>query len=123
MIKSNLQNCVVQSFLKLNPVHQLRNPVMFSVYIGSLMTTGLFIQSLMSEGETSSNFILAVTVWLWFTLLFSNFAEAMAEARGKAQAASLRKARFETEAKKLASADRNAKISLVRSADLRVGDY
>ena len=66
------------SFLKLTPLHQIRNPVMFTVYIASLITTALFIQALAGEGESSSGFILAVTLWLWFTILFANFAESMA---------------------------------------------
>src|ERR1700722_12800701 len=93
------KDCILQSFLKLTPFHQIRNPVMFAVYIGSLLTTGLFIQAILGKGEASASFIFAITFWLWFTLLFANFAEAMAEARGKAQAASLRKTRCETEAK------------------------
>jgi len=110
------------SFLKCTPRHQLRNPVMFCVYIGSILTSGLFIQAVIGKGEASPGFILAVTLWLWFTLLFANFAEAMAEGRGKAQAQALRKSRREIQAKKLAKADRHAKITLVISANLRVDD-
>ncbi len=119
MIGSNL----IPSFLKLNPFHQIRNPVMFTVYIGSLMTTGLFIQSVLNHGEARPSFIFAITFWLWFTVLFSNFAEAVAEARGKAQANSLRKARREIQAKKLSSPKKGSKIKLVRSVNLRMGDY
>ena len=69
------------SFLKLNPRHQLSNPVMFTVYIASILTTILFIQAMFGNGEAPARFILAITLWLWFTLLFANFAEAMAEGR------------------------------------------
>ena len=100
------------SFLKLTPHHQIRNPVMFTVYIGSLLTSGLFIQAIIGKGEAPASFILAITLWLWFTLLFANFAEAMAEGRGKAQAQALRKARREIQAKKLAKPDRDAKINI-----------
>src|ERR1035437_4094942 len=81
------------SFLKLNPRQQWKNPVMFVVLIGSVLTSVLFVHSLYGHGEASPGFILGVSVWLWFTVLFANFAEAMAEGRGKAQADALRKAR------------------------------
>lgn len=119
---SIIKSAVVASFLKLSPRHQIKNPVMFTVYVGSLLTTALFIQALAGKGEAPAPFILAVTFWLWFTLLFANFAEAMAEGRGKAQAQSLRKARCEILAKKLVSPAKDAKYNLVQSALLRVGD-
>ncbi len=117
-----IKTAIRDSFLKLNPRHQIRNPVMFTVYIGSLLTSGLFIQACLGTGEAPASFIFAITLWLWFTLLFANFAEAMAEGRGKAQAQALRKARREIQAKKLAKADKNAKTILVPSASLRAGD-
>jgi potassium-transporting ATPase ATP-binding subunit len=117
-----LKMAIRDSFLKLIPQHQIRNPVMFTVYVGSLLTTGLFIQSVFGKGEAASSFIFAITFWLWFTLLFANFAEAMAEGRGKAQAQELRKARREIQAKKLAKPSRDAKITLVPSAKLRADD-
>src|ERR1700720_2272579 len=92
---------LVESFKKLDPRHQVRNPVMFVVEVGSVLTTGLWIQALGGHGEAPAGFILAVSLWLWFTVIFANFAEAMAEGRGKAQAANLRKARQDTPAKKL----------------------
>jgi K+-transporting ATPase ATPase B chain len=110
------------AFLKLSPLYQMRNPVMFAVCIGSLLTTGLFIQAALGKGEASAHFILAIALWLWFTLLFANFAEAMAEGRGKAQAKALRKSRREIQAKKLAKPARDAKITLTPSANLKVGD-
>ena len=81
---------IVDAFRKLDPSVQWRNPVMFVVYIGSLITTVLFVQALTGDGEAPAGFILAIAIWLWFTVLFANFAEAMAEGRSKAQAASLR---------------------------------
>ena len=87
------RTALVDSFRRLTPRYQWRNPVMFVVYIGSILTTALFIQALLGHGEAPAGFILAVTVWLWFTVLFANFAEALAEGRSKAQASTLRGAR------------------------------
>ena len=80
---------LVDSFRKLTPQQQWKNPVMFVVYIGSLLTTLLWVLALDGEGEEPANFILAITLWLWGTVLFANFAEAVAEGRSKAQAAFL----------------------------------
>ena len=113
---------ICDSVLKLAPQNQIRNPVMFAVYVGSILTTILFIQALLGQGEAPAKFILAVTIWLWFTLFFANFAESMAEGRGKAQAQALRKARCEIQAKKLAKPSKTTKITLVQSAVLRRGD-
>jgi K+-transporting ATPase ATPase B chain len=88
------------SFTKLSPRAQWRNPVMFVVYIGSILTTLIGIQALQGNGEAPAGFILSVAVWLWFTVLFANFAEALAEGRSKAQAASLRSLKKSTWAKK-----------------------
>ncbi|MGC4096915.1 MAG: potassium-transporting ATPase subunit KdpB [Nitrospira sp.] len=87
--------------LKLDPRHQVKNPVMFVVWVGSVLTTVLFLQAMVEAGEAPTWFMLAVALWLWFTVLFANFAEAMAEGRGKAQADSLRRTRGELTAKKL----------------------
>jgi len=95
------RRAAMDAFRKLDPRHQLRNPVMFVVLVGSLMTTALWVRSLVSPGSESPGFILAVSLWLWFTLLFANFAEAMAEGRGKAQADALRATRTETRARRL----------------------
>ena len=84
---------------------------MFVVYVGSILTTLLWIQALVGKGEAPAWFIFWVSVWLWFTVLFANFAEAMAEGRGKAQAASLRKARRDLQAKRLAAAGAGSAIS------------
>ncbi len=110
------------SILKLDPRHQIRNPVMFVVEVGSVLTTLLFIQALFGHGETNPGFILAITVWLWFTVLFANFAEAMAEGRGKAQADALRKARRDIQAKKLARPNLSAARTIVSASELRQGD-
>ena len=91
----------IDAFLKLDPRTLYHNVVMFTVEIGSLITTVLWIQALGGHGETSAGFIGAIAVWLWFTVIFANFAEALAEGRGKAQAEALRKMRQDTEAKKL----------------------
>jgi len=113
---------IADAFRKLNPVVQWRNPVMFVVYIGSLLTTLLWVQALGGEGEAPAGFILAVTLWLWFTVLFANFAEALAEGRSKAQAASLRGLKKETWAKKLAEPRLEAKWQMIPATDLRKGD-
>jgi len=118
---------LVESIRKLNPRHQIRNPVMFVVAVGSVLTTVLFFQALFGKGEAPVWFILAVSLWLWFTVLFANFAEAMAEGRGKAQAESLRSARREMNAKKLGQpelGDRylSAPSSIVPASALKRGD-
>ena len=94
---------IIDSFRKLNPRTQWRNPVMFVVYVGSIITTLLYVQALFGQGEARPGFILAISIWLWFTVLFANFAEALAEGRSKAQAASLRSLKQTVMAKKLAS--------------------
>jgi len=113
---------VIDSFRKLSPKRQIRNPVMFVVYVGSILTTLLFFNALVGQGEAPAGFILAVSVWLWFTVLFANFAEAMAEGRGKAQAASLRKARRDIQAKRLARPERGAAVTVVPGTTLRKDD-
>jgi K+-transporting ATPase ATPase B chain len=117
-----LKAAVLDSFRRLTPRYQWRNPVMFVVYIGSILTTVLWLQALFGKGEAAAGFILAVTIWLWVTLLFANFAEAIAEGRSKAQAASLKHARKDTMAKKLARAQRDAAQTGVPSSSLRKGD-
>ena len=96
-----LKPAIKASFTKLSPRVQWRNPVMFVVYIGSILTTLLGLQALQGHGEAPVGFIFAVALWLWFTVLFANFAEALAEGRSKAQAASLRSLKKSTWAKKL----------------------
>ena len=116
------QRAILDSFVKLNPRWMVRNPVMFVVEVGSVLTTGLWIQALFGMGEAPTGFIGGVALWLWFTVLFANFSEAVAEGRGKAQAEALRKTRQTTQAKKLKSADRESKYDLVASTTLRKGD-
>ena len=118
-----VKRAVAEAFRKLDPRHQFRNPVMFVVEVGSVFTSGLFLQALLGKGEAPAGFILAVSLWLWFTVLFANFAEAMAEGRGKAQADSLRKARRDVSAKKLAEGKRDAAQTIVTSSELRKGDF
>ncbi len=109
LTKEIFRRALLDSFLKLNPKNMMRNPVMFVVEVGSVLTTGLWIQSLVGHGEAPAWYIGTVSLWLWFTVLFANFSEALAEGRGKAQAEGLRKARRETMAKLL---DRAAPWSL-----------
>ena len=92
---------IASAFKKLSPRVQWRNPVMFVVYVGSIITTVLWLQALGGQGEAPAGFILAIALWLWFTVLFANFAEALAEGRSKAQAASLRGMKRKTIGKKL----------------------
>ena len=105
-----VKEAILDSFRKLGFRRQARNPVMFVVYVGSILTTLLWLQALVGQGEAPGWFIFWVSVWLWFTVLFANLAEAMAEGRGKAQAASLRKARRDLQAKRLPRADRTARF-------------
>src|SRR5262252_8268518 len=117
-----VRRAIIDSFRKLDPRHQVRNPVMFVVEVGSVLTTALFFQALVGHGEAPAGFILAVSLWLWFTVVFANFAEAMAEGRGKAQAEALRRARGEVFAKKLADPADRMSISVVPAPMLRRGD-
>ncbi len=111
------------AWIKLNPRHMVRNPVMFVVEVGSLLTTLLWIQALTGHGEAPTTFIGIVALWLWFTVLFANFSEALAEGRGKAQAEALRKTRRETQAKKLSQPRHAASYELVPSASLCKDDF
>jgi potassium-transporting ATPase ATP-binding subunit len=107
---------------KLDPRTQWRNPVMFVVYVGSVLTTLLWLQALFGSGEAPAWFIGNVAIWLWFTVLFANFAEALAEGRSKAQAASLRDLKQTVWAKKLATLDSFDRHTRVRAEELRRGD-
>ncbi len=126
-----LRRATLDSFKKLDPRVQLRNPVMFVVEVGSVVTTIEFVRLLFTAPTRTFTqqtltyetiFVLAVAIWLWFTVLFANFAEAMAEGRGKAQADTLRKARTTTVAKRLSSRERTARYTEVAAPDLRKGD-
>jgi len=111
---------VKSAFVKLDPRVQIRNPVMFVVEIVTALTTVVFLRDLIVGGE-SVGFELQIVLWLWFTLLFANFAEAIAEGRGRAQADALRKTRTQTQAKLLTD-ERSRAYRMVPSTDLRVGD-
>jgi K+-transporting ATPase ATPase B chain len=113
-----VRRALVDAFRKLDPRLVAKNPVMFVVEVGSVLTTYLFLKSLLTGGADVL-FNGQVTVWLWFTVLFANFAEAMAEGRGKAQADSLRKAKTETIARKLVAAQREERVP---GTSLRVDD-
>ncbi|MEJ2769570.1 potassium-transporting ATPase subunit KdpB [Mycetohabitans sp. B46] len=117
-----LKPAIIDAFKKLAPRTQLRNPVMFCVYVGSILTTVLWIAALAGQAEASAGFILAIALWLWFTVLFANFAEALAEGRSKAQAASLRSAKHNVMAKKLNEPHPKAPIRIITSTELRRGD-
>ena len=109
-----VRRAIGDSFVKLDPRHMMANPVMFVVEVGSVITTVLLFR-----GGAAFKFNLQITLWLWFTVLFANFAEAMAEGRGKAQADTLRKARSETVANRLLE---GGKIEQIPSSNLRAGD-
>ena len=113
---------IIDAFVKLNPRWMVRNPVMFVTEVGSILTTVLWIQALLGHGEAPVAFVGGVTLWLWLCVLFANFSEALAEGRGKAQAAALRRTRRETQAKKLNKVDRESKYSLVPSNELKQND-
>ncbi|MDO9046855.1 MAG: potassium-transporting ATPase subunit KdpB [Methylobacter sp.] len=117
-----LLDALGDALCKLAPRQQWKNPVMFVVYIGSLLTTGLWLWALFSGDNAPTRFMLAVTFWLWFTVLFANFAESVAEGRSKAQAASLRSAKRDIMAKKLDEPHYSTDYAKVTSASLRRGD-
>ena len=112
---------VVDAFKKLDPRTQWRSPVMFVVYVGSIITTLLAIQAMNGQGEAPFGFIVAVAVWLWFTVLFANFAEALAEGRSKAQAASLRALKQTVVAKKMQTPKYGTSWLPTPATDLRKG--
>jgi K+-transporting ATPase ATPase B chain len=114
-----VRRAIVDSLVKLNPKNMMGNPVMFVVEVGSLLTTVLLVRDVFRH-QGNFGFNLQITLWLWFTVLFANFAEAMAEGRGKAQAEALRKARAETVANRLTA---NGTIEQIASSKLRSGDF
>jgi potassium-transporting ATPase ATP-binding subunit len=116
-----VQRALREAVHKLNPRHMIRNPVMFVVLVGSTLTTLILAQDIIvRRGHVA--FTLQITVWLWFTVLFANFAEAMAEGRGKAQADAMRATRQQTRAKRMRSPNDHLDIELVFATDLRIGD-
>jgi K+-transporting ATPase ATPase B chain len=112
-----IRRAILDSFGKLNPAHLLGNPVMFVVEIGAVVTTVLFIDAILGNRGQEA-FTAAISAWLWFTVLFANFAEAMAEGRGKAQANTLRAMRRDTTAKR----EVNGQVETVSASTLRKGD-
>src|ERR1700704_3017929 len=113
-----LQRAIKESFVKLNPRTVAKNPVMFVVEVGAALTT-LFVLKDAITGAGGLLFGVQIALWLWFTVLFANFAEAMAEARGKAQADNLRKTKTDTIASKILA---SGKFTLVPASQLRAGD-
>ena len=120
--KKMLGRAIKDSFIKLNPKTQVQNPVMLLVYISAILTTGLWIVSLFGLKDVSSGYTLAIAIILWFTCIFANFAEAIAEGRGKAQADALRASKKDVEAHKIPSADKKEQITAVSSVLLKKGD-
>src|SRR5437588_2263676 len=116
-----VKRAILDSIIKLNPRSMMKNPVMFVVEVGSVLTTLQLMRGLVAPipGVTNTRFELQITLWLWFTVLFANFAEAMAEGRGKAQADNLRKTRTETTAKRLLLGGR---VEVVNAPQLRRDD-
>jgi potassium-transporting ATPase ATP-binding subunit len=117
-----VRRAIADVFKKLDPRLQLKNPVMFVVLVGAVLTTLLWLQALFGRGEEPAGFIFAIAAWLWLTLLFANFAEAMAEGRGKARADTLRQARQDVQAKKLQQPRYGARAETISSGTLRQGD-
>ena len=120
--KKMLGRAIKDSFIKLHPKTQVQNPVMLLVYISAILTTGLWIVSLFGLKDASSGYTLAIAIILWFTCIFANFAEAIAEGRGKAQADALRASKKDVEAHKIPSADKKEQITAVSSVLLKKGD-
>src|ERR1035438_5755084 len=114
-----VRRALKDSFVKLNPRTMMKNPVMFVVEVGAAMTTILAARDI-AAGSGLAGFTIQITIWLWFTVLFANFAEAMAEGRGKAQADTLRKTKTETTARRLCNG--NGKTETVAATQLRSGD-
>ncbi len=117
-----LKNALLLSFLRLSPKYQARNPVMFLVFVGSIVTTMILGYYIYTPGNYSLSFVGQICFWLWFTVIFANFAEALAEGKGKAQAASLKQSRKDVIAKKLMKADNKEKFEEVSAVDLHRGD-
>jgi potassium-transporting ATPase ATP-binding subunit len=117
-----VRRATIDSLRKLDPRHQARNPVMFVVLVGSILTTALGVSAMLGRSDEPPSFILAISAWLWFTVLFGNFAEAMAEGRGKAQADTLRKSRREVVAKKLERPVYGSSFTSVPGGALHKGD-
>jgi K+-transporting ATPase ATPase B chain len=120
--KAIIGQAIMDSFRKLDPRVELHNPVMFVVYVGSILTTILLIHSLFGQGEARPVFIFGVCLWLWITVLFANFAEAIAEWRGRAQAEELRKTRQDVLAVRLHQPQLDSTFDTVAASTLRKGE-
>lgn len=120
--KKMVARAIKDSFVKLNPKIQIKNAVMFLVYVSAILTSILWIVSLCGISDASSGYTLAIAIILWFTVLFGNFAEAIAEGRGKAQADSLRAAKKDVEAHKIPSIEEKDDITCVASVTLKKGE-
>ena len=119
----NMMNRALRdSVLKLSPKVQVKNPVMFMVFVSAILTLALFVLALAGIRDAHPGYILAISIILWFTCLFGNFAEAIAEGRGKAQADALRAGRRDVTAAKIPSTDRKSEVQMVKSTKLRRGD-
>ena len=118
-----LRRALLESIKKLNPLSLWRNPVMLLVELGSIITTISFLAGLFYNSGEPSWFIGTVSLWLWLTVIFSTFAESLAEGRGKARAESLRKTRTEVMAKRLVNPESKEKFDLIPSGNLHKGDY
>jgi potassium-transporting ATPase ATP-binding subunit len=116
------RRAIIDAFVKLHPRWMIRNPVMFVTEVGSILTTVLWLQALFGHGEERAAFVGGIALWLWLCVLFANFSEALAEGRGKAQAAALRRTRKETQAKWLTQPKYGSKYELVSSSALRQND-
>ena len=121
-MSGTINNAIKDSFLKLSPKTQVKNPVMMLVYLSAILTTGLWVVSLFGIKDAPCGYTLAIAVLLWFTVLFANFAEALAEGRGKAQADALRAAKKEVEAYKIPSMERKEEGTVISSTLLKKGD-
>src|SRR5262252_1258769 len=117
--RSIMSRAAIDAFRKLDPRWQFRNPVMFVCEVGALVTLAFFVRDLFTHGPAGFDF--AISIWLWFTVLFANFAEAVAEGRGKAQADFLRRTKSETKARRVFG-DNHAGEELVSATSLRKGD-
>jgi K+-transporting ATPase ATPase B chain len=117
-----LRYAALDALRKLDPRQQVKNPVMLVVAVGALLTSGIVVRDLVTGATATLGFNLQIALWLWFTVLFANFAEAMAEGRGKAQAASLRKMRTQTTARRVLGGNGAAREERVSATELKRGD-
>lgn len=123
MFKSHFFYAFIKSFERLKPSYQIHNPVMFIVFIGSIFMSGIFIKEIFVSSQEPLWFIGHITFWLWFTVIFANFAEAIAQSKGKAQADSLKKSRVDLLAKKIENLQNTAAFKKVLATSLRKNDY